>query len=634
MMPAASAGWISPQTGYRTPLLCVPFARSRVEKLVPSPFADRPAASDPVGPQAFGLKVPLRTGIPSTTAVGTSSSFSNQDINGLLSGSAWGTHRITYSFPTSASNYGLGYGSGEPQSGFHAFSAAQQAVVRYALSLISQYTLLTFTQITETNTSHAMIRFADSRVPPTSWTYYPSAAREGGDIWIGNTASVAPTKGSYAFDSILHEIGHAVGLKHGQEDDGTHGVLPAGHDSTEWSVMTYHSYLGGPLYYEISEGSGNQTYMIDDIAALQYMYGANFATNAGNTTYSWSPTTGAMSINGVSQGASSANKIYAAIWDGGGTDTYDLSNYKTNLTVDLRPGNWSIFSTAQLADLDSSAPGHHLAHGNVANAYLYNNDPRSLIENAIGGTGNDTLIGNQAANGLNGGAGNDTLTGNQGNDLLEGGPGNDSLNGNDGTDTVSYGHATAAVMVSLALQGSAQNTLGAGTDTLFNFENLTGSAFNDTLTGNTAANTLSGLDGNDVLVGAQGADTLFGNGGADVLYGGLNNDLLYGNLGSDSFVFDASFGQDTVVDFTPSGTGHDMINFSTSLFPNYAAVQSHMTQASAGVVITCDGSDTVTLKAVTMARLSASDFTFHAPSAPAASWAAYTAAANSHLHTA
>ena len=51
-------------------------------------------------------------------------------------------------------------------------------------------------------------------------------------------------------------------------------------------------------------------------------------------------------------------------------------------------------------------------------------------------------------------------------------------------------------------------------------------------------------------------------------------------------------------------------------------------------VHTCDGSDTVTLKAVTMASLSASDFTFHAPSAPAASWAAYTAAANSHLHTA
>jgi serralysin len=310
-----------------------------------------------------------------------------------------------------------------------------------------------------------------------------------------------------------------------------------------------------------------------------------------------------------------------------------LSNYNTNVTVDLRPGNWSTFSAAQLADLDSSAPGQHLAHGNVANAYLYNNDPRSLIENAIGGSGNDTLIGNQAANNLNGGPGNDTLAGNQGNDVLEGGPGNDNLNGNDGTDAASYVHATAAVRVNLAL-GSAQNTLGAGTDTLFNFENLQGSAFNDTLTGNSGANVINGLDGNDLLVGAQGADTLFGSNGADVLYGGLNNDVLFGNLGSDSFVFDAAFGKDIVADFAPMGSGHDIINFSTALFPNYAAVHSHMSQAAAGVVITYDGSDSVVLKSVTLASLSASDFAFHTPSPPAASWAAYTANANWHLHTA
>ena len=161
--------------------------------------------------------------------------------------------------------------------------------------------------------------------------------------------------------------------------------------------------------YENNEGSGPQTYMIDDIAALQYMYGANFNTNAGNTVYSWSPTTGEMFIGGVGQGAASANKVYEAIWDGGGTDTYNLSNYTTNLHLDLRPGEWSTFSTAQLADLDVGAPGVHLARGEVANAFLYHNDPRSLIENAIGGSGSDILIGNQANNVLLGGPGQDTL---------------------------------------------------------------------------------------------------------------------------------------------------------------------------------------------------------------------------------
>ena len=112
--------------------------------------------------------------------------------------------------------------------------------------------------------------------------------------------------------------------------------------------MTYYSFIGGDGLYENNEGSGNQTYMVDDIAALQYMYGANFNTNAGNTVYTWSPTTGETFIDGVGQGASSANKIYEAIWDGGGIDTYNLSNYTTNLHIDLAPGSGPPFRRPSL----------------------------------------------------------------------------------------------------------------------------------------------------------------------------------------------------------------------------------------------------------------------------------------------
>ena len=126
--------------------------------------------------------------------------------------------------------------------------------------------------------------------------------------------------------------------------------------------------------------------MMYDIAAIQYMYGANFNFNAGNTVYKWSPTTGQEFINGVAQTAPGGNTIFMTIWDGGGNDTYDFSNYTTSLKIDLQPGSWTTASTAQLADLGNG----HVAIGNIANALLYQNNPASLIENAIGGSGNDT----------------------------------------------------------------------------------------------------------------------------------------------------------------------------------------------------------------------------------------------------
>src|SRR5258708_36878996 len=107
--------------------------------------------------------------------------------------------------------------------------------------------------------------------------------------------------------------------------------------------------------------------MMYDIAALQTMYGANYTTNSGNTVYKWSPTTGEMFIDGVGQGAPAGNKIFMTMWDGNGNDTYDFSNYTTNITVNLNPGEWTIVSTTQLANLGSGK----LAAGNIANSLLF-----------------------------------------------------------------------------------------------------------------------------------------------------------------------------------------------------------------------------------------------------------------------
>ena len=250
---------------------------------------------------------------------------------------------------------------------------------------------------------------------------------------------------------MMHEFGHALGLKHGHQDytfvdlrfyldPGGASVrygspaLPAAHDGQSWSLMTYRSNPGASITFQGDRFNQPQTYMQDDIAALQFMYGANFTTNSTNSTYTFSTTTGQMFIEGVGQTAPTGNIIYRAIWDGGGIDTYNLSNYSTNLTIDLSPGAFSNFGM-QVANNRAYSGGTAFAPGNIANALLFNGDLRSLIENVIGGSGNDTITGNVADNALSGGAGNDTLNGGAGNDVLDGAIGVDTMIGGTGNDT-------------------------------------------------------------------------------------------------------------------------------------------------------------------------------------------------------
>src|SRR5262249_12881685 len=160
----------------------------------------------------------------------------------------------------------------------------------------------------------------------TAWAYYPSTYAEGGDGWFHNSTYDNPVKGNYAFLTFLHEIGHALGLKHGHETSG-YGAMTSAHDSMEYSIMTYRGYVGAPTSGGYTnEGWGfAQSPMMYDIAALQSMYGANYGTQAGDTVYSWSATTGQEFVNGVGQGPPGGNRVFTTVWDGGGIDTYDFS---------------------------------------------------------------------------------------------------------------------------------------------------------------------------------------------------------------------------------------------------------------------------------------------------------------------
>jgi serralysin len=140
------------------------------------------------------------------------------------------------------------------------------------------------------------------------------------------------------------------------------------------------------------------------------MYGADYTTNSGATVYKWTPGSGNTLVNGSVGIDTSANRIFATIWDGGGLDTYDLSAYSTDLSIDLRPGQHSLFKKSQLADLDQfSSNKDRIASGNIYNALLVGGNTASLIENAIGGSGDDSLRGNAANNELTGNGGLDTF---------------------------------------------------------------------------------------------------------------------------------------------------------------------------------------------------------------------------------
>jgi serralysin len=317
------------------------------------------------------------------------------------------------------------------------------------------------------------------------------------------------------------------------------------------------------------------------------MYGADYSINSGNTTYTWSPTTGETYIDGSIAIDPGGNRIFATIWDGGGVDTYDLSNYATNLTLDLNPGGYSVFSTAQRAYLGNNGSDVY-ARGNIFNALLFGGNSASMIENATGGSGNDIITGNSLGNVLNGNAGADSINGAAGNDTIHGGDGNDILDGDTGGDTIYGGAGNDTIYGGWevdTLYGEAGNDVfvirqdaidvdfgdnidgGTGVDrldlsditttygatvnlstgswtyvppyggswTIAAVENVDGTQLADTITGDAANNVLNGNGGDDLIIGGAGNDTISGGAGNDQLRGGAGNDIFDGGSGQELF---------------------------------------------------------------------------------------------------
>ena len=471
----------------------------------------------------------------------------NGDIDALLddylskSGTPtiWNTGNLTFSFPDSASFYDYsGTGSSEPSQNFQAIGAGQlQSDISRALERYAAVANLTFTSETETASAHADLRFAIADLSGGGDGYFPGdGAKKNGDAWFDSATDWEhPTslQEDFNFRSVMHEVSHTLGLSHPK------GSIDLSHDGWDYTIMSYNSYPNAPVNLT---GDSPTTPMLDDVAAIQYAYGANFNTNVGDTVYSWSQNSGQMFINGRPEpndtSGTSSGKIYMTLWDGGGNDTYDFSNYTTNVIADLRPGEFSSPSPDQVAVHDPLV----MARGSIANAYLYNGDPRSLIENAIGGSGDDKLTGNQGNNVLTGNGGDDTFFYTGGIDTFVGGAKRVAGDTADfslsdfgmvitpvatNMTTILNGHP---VTVTISDTSPAADANGDAYDasvvseagllhvvSMHGIENIVGSSFGDVITGNLGDNVIHAGDGNDHVFYTGGFDSLDGGNGTDTV---------------------------------------------------------------------------------------------------------------------
>ncbi|WP_347905687.1 serralysin family metalloprotease [Pseudomonas purpurea] len=307
----------------------------------------------------------------------------------------------------------------DPKLGtFSEFSDLQKEQAKLALQSWSDVANVSFKEGAASGDGHLSFGNYNVSTGGAAFAYLPSGGSYDGQSWylINDKYRVNETPGTnnYGRQTLTHEIGHSLGLSHP-------GVYNAGNGNPTYNDVTYaQDTRGYSLMSYWSENNTGQDFkgayasapLMDDIVAVQKLYGANLSTRADDTVYGFNSN----AERDFYSATSAASKLVFSVWDGGGNDTLDFSGFAQNQKINLNEGSFS--------DVGGLVGNVSIAHG-------------VTVENAIGGSGNDLLIGNAAANLIEGGAGND---------IIFGGGGGDSLWGGEGADTFVYGAASDSTM--------------------------------------------------------------------------------------------------------------------------------------------------------------------------------------------